>query len=192
MNKKRDYSKFPKICKALGRWPDRVIGENIDPYLLRWHLIPKNPVFNIYLHKFVRSDDDRALHDHPWSWNVSLILNGEYIEYMPFDRKTFGKLRNHAPPFSTVDMRLKTKLRRAWRPVFRRGTTPHRVELIKDYRPFIPRWGMSFIEERPVWTIFITGRTVREWGFYCPHGWRFWKSFVSERDGGNGIGKGCE
>ena len=46
-------------------WPikPKVIGKN---YLSRWHIIPRNRYFNIYLHKFVGSDDDRALHDHPW------------------------------------------------------------------------------------------------------------------------------
>jgi len=49
-------------------------------YLLRWWLIPRNPLFNVYLHRFLRSDDDRALHDHPWAW-CSLLLKGRYIEH---------------------------------------------------------------------------------------------------------------
>ena len=27
----------------------------------------RNKIFNIYLHQIIRSDDDRALHDHPYS-----------------------------------------------------------------------------------------------------------------------------
>lgn len=54
--------------------PSVVIGGAIDPYLIRWYVIPRNRWFNIYLHEFRRSDDDRALHDHPW-WSVSLSLN---------------------------------------------------------------------------------------------------------------------
>lgn len=191
MIKTPDYSKFPKICKWRGRWPDRVIGENVDPYLLRWHLIPRNSFFNIYLHKFMRSDDNRALHDHPWAWNISLILRGQYIEHMPYDRKRFAKPQI-SDNITLVDMRTKTKNRRAWRPIFRWGITPHRVELIKYQESFVPRWGWSLIKERPVWTIFITGRYVREWGFYCAHGWRWWKIFVSERDGSNSVGRGCD
>jgi hypothetical protein len=60
--------------------PDVIIGGHDDPYMLRWHLIPRNPLFNIYLHQFLRSDDDRALHDHPWS-NVSILLEGTYTEH---------------------------------------------------------------------------------------------------------------
>ena len=69
-------------CRAImnRRWPDQVIGGRDDPYLLRWYLIPRNPVFNVYLHQFLRSDDDRALHCHPWA-NCSILLEGEYTEH---------------------------------------------------------------------------------------------------------------
>jgi hypothetical protein len=62
------------------RSPDFVIGSEDFPYMLRWFVIPRNPVFNIYLHLFLRSDDDRALHDHPWI-NCSILLQGEYTEH---------------------------------------------------------------------------------------------------------------
>lgn len=48
-------------------------------YLLRWHLIPRNRWFNVYLHKFIGDDDDRALHDHPWD-SLSIRLRGELRE----------------------------------------------------------------------------------------------------------------
>ena len=60
--------------------PDFVIGGQDRPYLLRWWLIPRNRLFNAYLHLFLRSDDDRALHDHPWA-NASIMLQGEYVEH---------------------------------------------------------------------------------------------------------------
>lgn len=62
------------------RWPDVVIGGHDNPYLLRWYVVPRNPLFNVYLHQFLRSDDDRALHDHPWI-NASLLLDGSYTEH---------------------------------------------------------------------------------------------------------------
>lgn len=65
---------------ASRRAADVVIGGRDRPYLRRWHVIPRNPVFNVYLHQFLRSDDDRALHDHPW-WNVSFLLDGAYTEH---------------------------------------------------------------------------------------------------------------
>lgn len=62
--------------------------ENIGPdYLHRWRLIPEitineikyTPPFNVFLHKFLKSDNDRSLHDHPWkSW--SILLKGHLVE----------------------------------------------------------------------------------------------------------------
>lgn len=62
------------------RNPDFIIGSDEDPYMRRWWVIPRNKVFNIYLHHFLHSDDDRALHDHPW-WNCSILLKGSYVEH---------------------------------------------------------------------------------------------------------------
>ena len=62
------------------RPPDFVIGGAERPYMRRWWILPRNPIFNIYLHQFLRSDDDRALHDHPW-WNLSVLLKGRYTEH---------------------------------------------------------------------------------------------------------------
>lgn len=48
-------------------------------YLHRWWIRRDREKGNTYFHKIMRSDDDRALHDHPWDF-VSLILEGGYIE----------------------------------------------------------------------------------------------------------------
>lgn len=130
------------------RKPDRIINGD---YLHRWYIIPRNRFFNIYLHKFGRSDDDRAIHDHPW-YSVSLLLKGEFIEH------SFKGIR-HIPWL--------------W-PVFRTAKFAHRLEIIKG----------------PVWTIFITGPRVRDWGFYCPKGWVPWRKFATPD--GKPIGEGCE
>jgi hypothetical protein len=66
--------------RIYARRPDLVIGGSDRPYLRRWYAIPRNPFFNIYLHEILRSDDDRALHDHPWP-NLSVILAGRYVEH---------------------------------------------------------------------------------------------------------------
>ncbi len=62
------------------RPPDVLIGGERNPYLRRWHIVPRNRVANLYLHEVLRSDDDRALHDHPWP-NLSLMLLGRYDEH---------------------------------------------------------------------------------------------------------------
>lgn len=60
--------------------PHFTIGPDDRPYLRRWWVIPRNKLFNIYLHQFLSSDDDRALHDHPW-FNCSILLRGQYVEH---------------------------------------------------------------------------------------------------------------
>lgn len=61
------------------REPDFIIGDN---YLRRWWVVPRNRSRNIYLHEINRSDDDRAMHDHPWV-NTSFLIRGSYIEHTP-------------------------------------------------------------------------------------------------------------
>ena len=73
---------------SLWRWfktlirlkPHLYIGGMDHPYMKRWYVIPRNPWLNVYLHKFLRDDDDRAVHDHPW-WFLSLVLWGRYWEW---------------------------------------------------------------------------------------------------------------
>ena len=68
-----------------GRWlrtlcsgrPHQIISDGQRPYLLRRYLLPPNPWLNLYLHKFVGSDDPGGLHDHPWTF-ATLILAGSY------------------------------------------------------------------------------------------------------------------
>ena len=156
------------------RPPDVVIGSVEDPYLRRWHLIPRNPIFNIYLHHFCRSDDDRALHDHPW-WNASWLLKGEYQEEVPADPK------NPAGERRVIDR---------WNGdiVFRGAKAAHRIMLwskVKDA-------DANEFEEVPVWTLFITGPRFRKWGFHTKGGWMFWQDFTENKPGNSTIGRGCD
>lgn len=77
------------------RKPDFIIGDN---YLRRWWIIPRNRLFNLYLHEINKSDDDRALHDHPWE-NTSLIIRGGYVEITPegtFQRRAGDTIHREA------------------------------------------------------------------------------------------------
>lgn len=59
--------------------PFREISDGDTPYLERYYI---STLFGwrFYLHRFVGSDPDRGLHDHPWSKAYSLILSGWYYE----------------------------------------------------------------------------------------------------------------
>jgi hypothetical protein len=61
--------------------PTRIIeGAEGEAYLERWELRGNNSKFDIYLHRFLKSDDARALHDHP-AVSLSIILSGSYVEW---------------------------------------------------------------------------------------------------------------
>ncbi len=61
------------------------IGEPI--YMTRWMLDLR--LFSIRLHKFHRSDDDRALHDHAWSF-ITFIIAGGYWDVTKSGREWLG------------------------------------------------------------------------------------------------------
>jgi len=73
---------FVKVMEFLGR--RRIINDREDnePYLERYYIFlkdRKNFPFNIFIHKFLKSDPD-DLHDHPWEFRT-IILAGGYWEY---------------------------------------------------------------------------------------------------------------
>lgn len=164
--------------------PDFIIGAQSPggAYMHRWYIIPRNRWFNIYLHRFLRSDEDEALHDHPWA-NCSILLWGAYIEHTI---AAGGCNVRKLYPAGTIKLRLSGKL-------------AHRVELLngKVLKPHPP--GQGFLGggvwqdyPRECLTIFITGPMYREWGFHCPNGWRKFSDFAALKAGTSDRGKGCD
>jgi len=168
------------LRRKLNTRPDHVIG---DEYLLRWYVTPWSGKYRqlehktwwqwlvtrlpgVYLHLFRGSDDDRALHDHPWP-SCSILLMGGYYEHVPVnpDRPT-GPTRAIWRPEGAIS--------------FRRARAPHRIALPHES-----------CQEHNVMTLFITGPRLREWGFWCPRGWRHWRIFTDPKDSGQ-VGRGCE
>lgn len=167
------------IARVTKRLPDFVIGGHAAPYLLRWWLIPRNRCFNVYLHRFLRDDDDRALHDHPWPW-CSVLLRGHYIEHTIAAGGIHRRKGRDAPGIRFASAR-----------------RAHRVELRPvwycedDMDAAFDVWRAAPTAKAPAWTLFITGPVVREWGFHCPQrGWVHWKEFTAAEDPG-AIGRGC-
>lgn len=204
--------RFYNVLSMIGLWPlfvgafklyarivppskiitlDSIDGGPRQPYLIRWHIIPRNRWFNLYLHYFVHGDVGSALHDHPWA-SASLVLDGRYIEhtsewmydkpidgseasvaaynaelwmlYAPNDGRTLVEgsvLRNagqfpglhkfdYTQHFHTGDFRRLSAIH------------THRIELFGN-------------NDEPCWTLFMTGRVVRRWGFVVggEEGWRW-------------------
>ncbi len=124
-----------------------------QPYLERYYLLFKERnkfPFNIFLHKFIKGDDELDLHNHPWGY-MTIILSGGYWEYQFADKL---KLIN-----TNCDNKLYSyqKIIKKWRKpgtiLFYNHNNTHRVELAEN--------------TETCWTLFIPFKTsTKGWGFF--------------------------
>lgn len=189
------YARIVPVSKII--YLDGIDGGPRREYLCRWHLIPRNPWFNLYLHKFVHGDDDRAKHDHPWrSW--SLLLDNGYREHTsewcyetPLGSSA-SDISDHThylhSLFTPTDGR-----RYVDGSVARnKGKFPgmHCFDYTQDFRAgdfrALTSDHMHIIElfgnnDEECWTLFMTGRMQRRWGFAVggEEGWRDFAKFLS-------------
>jgi len=146
------------IKKLFQRWDrhrvimDRVNGE---PYLERYYLFLRDRErfpFNVFLHKFLKSDPD-DVHDHPWPY-FTVILRGGYYEWIPqFDSagRKFGEIGHWRGPghfrCSSAD-------------------SYHRIEIDPEVT---------------CWTLFCPGIKQRDWGFLVQNQWIQWEQYLANR-----------
>lgn len=159
------------------RKPDFIIQPFDMPVMERWYLIPRNRWFNIYLHR-LDGADPQHVHDHPWA-NISIMLKGERLEWMPTNPLTRWEVvqwaHPHAGQYSEYMRKYKAQryqalfgaARKPGSIVFRRATDAHRLETVGG----------------PSYSLFITGPIVRVWGFWLPTGWVTFKDHVEVIDG---------
>jgi len=166
------------------RKPDLVIGAPQDPQTLRWVLFNWRG-WQLCLHKWLRSDEVRAPHDHKSS-NLSIILSPQgYVEHISDIEEIGDALAYEIVPRKPVH-------RWPFIPYFRDATTPHRIELYESYNMEDSRkW------TRPVWSLWFRFPQWRRWGFWCQHkGWVDADDFLSAKDyygiGTSEVGRGCE
>jgi hypothetical protein len=144
------------------------------PYMDRFVL--QTPWFEVRLHHILRSDDDRALHDHPFSF-TSLLLTGGYREVRPVAKfpadVPYGALVWGYPPTAFIDLIAQhTAEHERYRQAAADG--PHEVVEIPRFSLVRRRAENAhrLILDRPVWTLVLAGPRGREWGFYVPGlGW---------------------
>lgn len=116
--------------------------QNNLPYLERYYVFLKDRKrfpFNVFIHKFLRSDPD-DVHDHPWPY-ATLILKGGYYEWTPefaSNGKKVGETRH-------------------WR-----GTGHFRICKAESYHR------IELDPNVTCWTMFMPGPQRREWGFLVP------------------------
>jgi hypothetical protein len=119
--------KMKTFEKLLDRMFDHktIVSCDRKPYLKRWYLLRRKS-FAFFLHRFHRSDEDRALHDHPWCF-VTFILWRGYLEHTP-----------------------RQNVSRKWPLMicFRRAEHQHRVELVDGK----PAWTLILrFKEKRMW-----------------------------------------
>jgi hypothetical protein len=172
------------VERLLSRWLEckTIVNCDRDPYLHRWYLV-RRPEFGVFIHKFIRSDEDRALHDHPWNFFVIPVWRG-YIEhseeYPPCPDcdangvvEVFeGSVHQMTTPCSCCDLKgyITVPVRRRVWPIigmrFRRAEYRHRVELVAG---------------KPSWSIFIRFKSRRDWGFWPMEGFQQWNKWWQEK-----------
>jgi hypothetical protein len=172
------------------RPPDFTVNVEGVTYLRRWHLLPRNNWFNVYLHNMVHDDDPTALHDHPYV-NLSIVWKGGYCEITAKDPLSYFDLDIYAHPVASgySAARQKQQAKRyqppwnaVWRGpgsiIFRRSTDAHRLELdAPDGKDAMTS------NRKPSWSLFVTGPRRRVWGFWLPTGWVQYTDYVNVKDG---------
>jgi len=149
------FGKFLRFLESHDR--KRIVMDRTsdEPYLERYYVFLKdraNFPFNIFLHKFLKSDPD-DVHDHPWPY-ATLILKGGYWEWRPqFNSKgeKTGEIAKWCGPGSF-----------RWAG----ANTFHRIELDPDVT---------------CWTLFMPGAKQRDWGFLVKNRWVQWEEYLKQR-----------
>ena len=129
----------------------RMIGYGADPLLKRYILF-RCPWFGVYVHKLLRSDYQRSLHDHPWPF-ISVMLHGAYVEVYDNQRDGLsGEIYRHRH-FPDI--------------VFRPAKWRHRVLI--DTKTALGAWTLVFV-----------GPRQRKWGFWVKGEWCWWRKHNQE------------
>ncbi len=160
---------YLKFLAVLKRWLITYAKKrpyiHIDDYMSRWWIIPykfehafrffENPLgwllqrfdIAIRVHEILRSDSDRAYHDHPWSY-ISILLEGGYYEVCP---------EEDGP--RCIPTLIGRSYRRRYYPV---GSV--------IYRGIAHKHRLMLVGKQPVTTLFITLGKKQSWGFYPSNG----------------------
>lgn len=149
------------------------------------------------VHKVLRSDEDRALHDHPWQ-NASIVLDGGYWEVVPglfqallekhFQGRCAASFKIEGDtqdleeevlvldkivrekPGSEVDAEMHEQLRKlgvVWR-----------APMSYVCRPASALHRLIVPQGRSAWSLFVMRPKIREWGFLTIDGWVHWDPYL--------------
>jgi hypothetical protein len=144
-----------KWLESIGR--RRIIMDRVneEPYLERYYVFLKDRTwfpFNIFLHKFLKSDPD-VPHDHPWNY-ATVILKGGYWEWIP-------QINSRGEKFGEIAH---------WR-----GPGHFRICGANSYHR------IEIDPEVETWTLFMPMRKRKEWGFLTRQGWVSHEEYLGSR-----------
>src|SRR4051794_8190093 len=106
---------------------------------------------SLRVHHWYAGDDPRSLHDHPW-WFLTVVVKGGYTD---ISSTKPGSARREF--YSYDDLRA---------PAVR-------------FRPALHAHTVS-VHEGGCWTVMLTGRHMRDWGFYTREGWLRMRAYFRE------------
>ncbi len=162
------------------RWKEP-LGRPECPYMYRW--VFNFGLFSIRVHHWLRSDDKRFFHDHPWSF-ISIVLKGGYTdvsEEQVISRRfkyeesarTYAKiigeqfrpvveLESHQPFMSCpyFPTRYKVTWSRTQRDELKFGSIRFRKAEHRHYVD-VPKGGC--------WSLLFCGPPTKSWGFWVKY-----------------------
>ena len=146
------YSGDHKWC-LLRRYSIKVSNK---PYLIRW-IIFKTPIGGLMVHKFLSSDVDKELHNHPFPFITFVIKNGYTEEYYENEEK-------------------KTRVIQAPNIRFNPSGHTHRVTINEDKKPISIVLRGPKVREWGFFTECLTPKGIVK-------KWEHWKDFAArDRD----------
>lgn len=144
-----------KVLNRLFGTPEEINGGGrCQTYLWRW-IVLKTKWFNVYLHHFVGDDWSLDLHDHPKRF-ISIGLKGRYVEITPDPKYGPGAGQPRTRTFTAP-----------WIRSFP-AEHIHRLRMVRGW--------LGEIEE--CWTLVITLKAVRPWGFWHLGEFIPWRKYV--------------
>ena len=140
-------------------------------YMKRMTFAPKNRWFNVYLHRYFGNDAmTYGLHDHPWN-SLSIRIWGKPLQEYKFGKSHYNELgvfTSMTQPRVYIPKDKLLQFRTVPRFVYRRADEAH-----------------SLVCRNPgTITLFITGKRIREWGFWTGKTGAIWESadLIHERE----------
>jgi hypothetical protein len=160
----KKYKSYEGENESWFQFNERImIPKNGLPYMLRRTFISVGELFSIKRHEILQSDD-RCSHDHPWPF-VTFIFKGGYNEWTQIDAKDTGKyVEERIGVDGTVEV---CHYHKPGSLMYRPAKWRHQLEMVTDKEG----------KGTPAITYVITGKVIREWGFFTKNGWMFWKNY---------------